>query len=121
MKSLSQLLVITSCFATNVAMAVGEQGTGDDLVISIDENERIILHTQQDNSQLIGSQVNQNGYVEMSLDAVKNGVLTPNWGSAAIILDCNSADVRVMQRQQNGTDEEILIERVNTEYCPQQP
>ena len=119
MKSLSQVLIIASLLITKVAMAVGEQGTGEDLVISIDANERIILHTQQDNSQLIGSQANQNGYVEIALDAVENGVLIPNWGKAEVVLYCNSADVRIMQTQEDGLSEEVLIDRVHIEYCPQ--
>lgn len=119
MTSTKSSLLLVSLLTSSLAYAVGEQGTGENIQIIVDENDRVILQAQQGDLQTIGSNYSDNGYTVMELDAMSEDGMLPNWGAAEVALDCYSASVILYQRQGEALQEYSAHELV-TDHCPRQ-
>ena len=98
------------------SMASGEEGTGLNITLTIDENHRIIVQAESNNAFIIGQGTPETDYSELALDAIQQNQLTPHWGKAEVLLDCGFADVVVYQK----VDEvwvETEVTRVMVDYC----
>ncbi|MCG8466014.1 MAG: hypothetical protein MI750_14360 [Xanthomonadales bacterium] len=97
-------------------MAAGEQGTGFNIHVAVSSDHRVILQAQDSHVLVVGSETTESDFTELTLDALSEQGIIPEWGKAEVVLGCFQADVQLFQNI--GDDwQEVAASQVPTSFC----